>query len=216
MNVALPLATAPCGTRRALTVSVHAGMLRPIVEPSGASDAELARLVLAARGDARSAEAELCARFAPRVRLYGLRHLRSEDAAADLVQQVLIITIQKLRRGEVREPEQIASFVLGVARRVARDFGRAAHRTELADPEVVPAVAAAIRDPEPLAADHLARCVGELGERERTVVLMTFYQEQSAAEIATALDVKEGNVRVMRHRALARLRTCMGLDEGAS
>ena len=31
-----------------------------------------------------SAEAEFCRRFAPRIRLYGLRHLRNEAAAADL------------------------------------------------------------------------------------------------------------------------------------
>jgi len=36
------------------------------------------------------AEAELFRRMAPRIRLYGLRHLRHEHAADDLTQQVLI------------------------------------------------------------------------------------------------------------------------------
>jgi hypothetical protein len=45
------------------------------------ADAELVDRI--ARGaDVRDAEAELCRRFAPRIRLYGLRHLRSEDRAA--------------------------------------------------------------------------------------------------------------------------------------
>jgi RNA polymerase sigma-70 factor, ECF subfamily len=50
------------------------------------------------------------------VRLYGLRHLRDEDAARDLVQQVMLLTIEKLRGGSIRDAEQIASFVLGVSR----------------------------------------------------------------------------------------------------
>jgi RNA polymerase sigma-70 factor, ECF subfamily len=34
----------------------------------------------------REAEAEMCRRLAPRIRLYGLCHLRDEQAAADLTQ----------------------------------------------------------------------------------------------------------------------------------
>jgi CO/xanthine dehydrogenase FAD-binding subunit len=49
------------------------------------SDGDLARAVAArVPGEAESAEAELYRRFAPRVRLYGLRHLRDEDEARDL------------------------------------------------------------------------------------------------------------------------------------
>jgi RNA polymerase sigma-70 factor (ECF subfamily) len=79
-------------------------------------DGALARRVAGAGGAPDSAaEAELYRRLAPRVRLYGLRHLRDRQAAADLVQQVLLMTLERLRAGEVREPERIASFVLGAA-----------------------------------------------------------------------------------------------------
>ncbi|MGE3887693.1 MAG: sigma factor-like helix-turn-helix DNA-binding protein [Vicinamibacterales bacterium] len=40
---------------------------------------------------------------------------------------------------------------------------------------------------------------------------MTFYDEQTAADVAGFLGVSEGNVRVIRHRALHRLRDCMGM-----
>jgi DNA-directed RNA polymerase specialized sigma24 family protein len=39
---------------------------------------------------------------------------------------------------------------------------------------------------------------------------MTFYDEQTAAEAAAFLGLSEGNVRVIRHRALHQLRECMG------
>ena len=56
-------------------------------------DAELARRIAAAEpGRDASAEAELCRRFAPRVRLYGLRHLRSylHDGRADTVEDAVL------------------------------------------------------------------------------------------------------------------------------
>ena len=62
---------------------------------------------------APQAEAELFRRMAPRIRLYGLRHLRDEHAADDLTQQVLITTLETLRAGHLREPEKLASFYGG-------------------------------------------------------------------------------------------------------
>lgn len=66
------------------------------------SDAELALRI--GSGSDREAEAELFLRMAPRIRLYGLRHLRDADASEDLTQQVLITTLEALRAGRLREP----------------------------------------------------------------------------------------------------------------
>ena len=86
------------------------------------SDGDLARAVSAqVPGSAEDAETELYRRFAPRVRLYGLRHLRDEEAARDLVQQVMLLTIEKLRGGSIRDADQIGSFILGVSRTMALD-----------------------------------------------------------------------------------------------
>src|SRR4030042_6252665 len=88
-----------------------------------ASDGELAVRV-AAGADAAGAEAELCRRLAPRVRLYGLRHLRDPASADDLVQEVLLLMLERLRAGRVREPDRLASFVLGTCRLVVRNQRR--------------------------------------------------------------------------------------------
>src|SRR5258708_36605821 len=91
-------------------------------------DAELVRQI-GAQHD-REAEAELCRRMAPRVRLYGLRHLRDGHAADDLTQQVLIATLEALRANRLREPEKLASFVLGTCRMMVLDLRRGARRRE--------------------------------------------------------------------------------------
>jgi RNA polymerase sigma-70 factor (ECF subfamily) len=158
-------------------------------------------------------EAELCRSFAPRIRLYGLRHLRDEAAAEDLVQQVLVVVIESLRAGKVRDVDQLASYVLGTSRLIARGLQGGARRQQrlldqqgLVEPE-------GREPPEPLDTERLRACLEALPTRERTLVVLTFYAEQSGDEIAAALGITPGNVRVVRHRAVARLQQCMGADE---
>src|SRR5437868_1681058 len=92
------------------------------------NDADLVRQI--GFGGGREAEAELFRRMAPRIRLYGLRHLRNETAAEDLTQQVLITTLEALRAGRLREPEKLTSFVLGTCRMSVLDLRRNAQRRE--------------------------------------------------------------------------------------
>ena len=175
-------------------------------------DAELARRIAAAGAVVDSpAEAELYRRLAPRVRLYGLRHLRDPHAARDLMQQVLLMTLERLRAGKLREPERIASFVLGMCRMVVLEIRRGSWRREtLLETYGDTAEAVDVSEPLALDADKLAGCLQALAERERTVVVMTFFADKSGDEVAKELGLSAGNVRVIRHRALGRLRACMG------
>jgi RNA polymerase sigma-70 factor, ECF subfamily len=182
----------------------------------GATDGDLARAIAAGAGTADAAETELYRRFAPRVRLYGLRHLRDEDAARDLMQQALLLAIEKLRDGAVRDMDMIGSFILGASRMIAVNLKRRDRRREAlleAFPIEHPAVSAAqaVMDEQ-----EVEGCLATLAERERTVVLLTFYGDRSSREIAQTLGTSEGNVRVIRSRAIDRLRACMGAAERAS
>ncbi len=176
------------------------------------SDADLARQVAASRD--RESEDALLRRFAPRVRLYGRRHLRDESAAEDLVQQVLLITLEALRAGKLREPAKIASFVLGTCRMTVLDFRRSAFRRERllqelgGHTEIVQLPASPEYDPT-----QLAHCVQSLKERDRTVVVMSFYDEHKGADIAATLGISDSNVRIIRHRAIRQLLACMGGSE---
>jgi RNA polymerase sigma-70 factor (ECF subfamily) len=174
------------------------------------SDADVVRRI--GTGLDREAESELFRRMAPRVRLYGLRHLRDGQAADDLTQQVLMTTIEALRAGRLREPEKLASFVLGTCRMTVLDLRRGAQRrARLLEQFGVDLFPPAPSLPE-LDHEQLTRCLEALRERERTVVVMTFYDERTGADVAGFLGVSEANVRVIRHRSIHRLRACMGLS----
>jgi RNA polymerase sigma-70 factor, ECF subfamily len=182
----------------------------------GATDGALARAIAARTEAAEAAETELYRRFAPRVRLYGLRHLRDEDAARDLMQQVLLLTIEKLREGAVRDTDMIGSFILGTSRMLAVNLKRRDRRREAlleAFPTGPPFASAA---PSLIDEHELEGCLSGLAERERTVVLLTFYDDRPSRDIAQTLGITEGNVRVIRSRAIERLRACMGVTERAS
>jgi RNA polymerase sigma-70 factor (ECF subfamily) len=179
------------------------------------SDAELARRITAAApGEASDAEAELYARLAPRVRLYGLRHLRDAQAAADLAQQVLLMTIERLRDGKVKQPERLTSYVLGMCRMVVLDIRRGGRRRERVLRQFVDDVPMGTSAPAPrLDAERLAACLQRLAERERTVLVLTFHSERSSLEVGQELGLAPANVRIIRHRALTRLRACLEGEE---
>lgn len=173
-------------------------------------DATLARRVAqAAPGTDRAAEAELCRRLAPRVRLYGLRHLRGEAAAADLMQQVMLMLIERLRAGALREPERLASFVFGMCRMVVLELRRGNQRRE----RLLETYGEALAPVETPAPDpdrgRLADCLARLPERERTILLLTFHDDLPAEALARELNLTLANVRVIRHRGLERLRGCV-------
>lgn len=171
-----------------------------------------AALALRIPGGDPTAEAELFRRMAPRVHLYGLRHLRDRHAAQDLSQQVVVTVLEALRAGRLREPEKLASFILGTAKMIVLDMRRGAGRRK----HLLETFGASVPEPAPpplpqLDHQHLTRCLQNLKERERAVIVMSFYDEQSSDEVARSLGVSEANVRVIRHRAIHQLRDCMGV-----
>jgi RNA polymerase sigma factor (sigma-70 family) len=164
---------------------------------------------LAAGGD-RRAEGVLCRKFAPAVRTFWRRRLRGQDAIDELSQEVFLRFVQALRSGAVAEPERVGGFLLGICRNLARERARLAERRD----DLWKMYGDALRalDDEPIAAYQLAQledCLSQMTGRTRDVIRYAFVEGQSASEIGSRMEMTEGNVRVVRHRALEALRTCM-------
>jgi RNA polymerase sigma-70 factor (ECF subfamily) len=169
----------------------------------------------------KRAEAELCRRFAPRIRLYGLRHLRSEDRARDLVQTVLLAVLVAARAGRVEDAERFDRFVLGTCRHASMRMRDVAARAILVGDDELD-VTPFLPQTEFIDTGKLMGCIAALDVRGRVVVMMSFLEERSADEIAKALETTAGNVRVVRHRAIGALRRCLdgaaatGVDAGTA
>jgi RNA polymerase sigma-70 factor, ECF subfamily len=155
-------------------------------------------------------ERAICRKYADRIRSYGLCHLRDTAAAQDLVQQVLLGVLEALRDGRVEQPERLGAYVLGACRNTVMDMRRGdARRRRVAEQASV----GLPEDYEPSWATvdrlRLEQCLRELEPRDRSVVLATFLEDRGADEIGQKMNLTAGNVRVIRHRALAQLRSCL-------
>lgn len=176
---------------------------------TGVSDAALLASI-ANDGEAReAAETALCRRFAPRIRLYGLKHLRNEDLARELVQRVLLELLTAARQGRIRDPLRLDRYVLGISRNLGRRMEEAVDRECIAEPRME-------FDDGWLDIPTLLRCILALDPRARDVVQMSFFDELRTHETAARLGTSAGNVRVLRHRAILSLRACMDHPNRAS
>lgn len=163
-------------------------------------------------GDAHSSEDALCREFGPRAYLYGRRHLRDDERARDLAQAVMIAVIEAVRAGRVEDPALIDRYVLGTCRNIALRMRKADSRAEPTDTaalDVMSQTWAVAPDVEHVDTGALTRCLAGLDERSRTVVFLSFNEGKSADDIAATVASTPGNVRVLRHRAIMQLRSCL-------
>ena len=156
------------------------------------------------------AEREVCRRLMPAIRAFSHRRLRPASAE-DFAQDVLVLLLEAMRARRVQDPARLASFALGLCKNLARDRARSSERRRdllqmygLTEDDLVSVDAL----PE-LRREKLEDCYSQLADRARQVIRATFCEDDVDSEIASALAMTEANVRVVRHRTLAVLRTCL-------
>ncbi len=156
-------------------------------------------------------EAALCRELVPRVRAWAFRRTRDLALAADIAQEVSVIVVESLRAGRIEDPSRIAAFALGAAKNVLVAQQRGERRRAALLDRFGPSLAdVATIEEHKVDREKVVACFAKLAPRAQTVLLLTFHAERSAEEIASELGVAAGNVRVLRHRALAQLHACMG------
>lgn len=151
-------------------------------------------------------ELALCRRFLPVTLAFFVRH-RARDAE-DLAHDALVALLEALRAGRIREKDRLGSYLLGVCKNLLSRRGRGDARREralerLGEPGAIEPLEALV-DPR-----KLWLCFNQLSARSRDVLVRTLVDDEEAATIGAALSIGEGNVRVIRHRALAALLACV-------
>lgn len=183
-----------------------------VASGTAAGDPPIPQLVSAAAAGDRAAETELVRRFGAAVRTFARRRLRGADAVEEFAQDVFLRFVQALRAGAIEDGARVGGFVLGICKNLARERARAAERRA----ELWAQFGSVLADAadEPARAQYelalLEDCLSQIAHRSREVLRQAFIDGESAAEIAARLAMTESNVRVVRHRALAAIRDCMG------
>jgi RNA polymerase sigma-70 factor, ECF subfamily len=161
-------------------------------------------------GDA-VAEEELVRRYKNGIAIIIGRIVHNESVTEDLSQDTFRIALEKIRKGDVREPERLSGFICGVARNLAIEHVRRMQRTtnqeEIGNAEQ-------IRDPQPDQFEQLWR--KELAEivrqtikelkvgRDREVLFRYYIAEEDKEQICADLGLSSQQFNSVIFRALKR------------
>jgi RNA polymerase sigma-70 factor (ECF subfamily) len=173
-----------------------------------------AGLVARIRNGDRGAEEELIARYSRGVALILRRSASVAAAVEDLYQEVFLRAVEKIRGGEVRDPQRLSGFICGLARNLAIDYFR--RRTSQAESLVGSGHDIPVPDqsPSPLAqvlqiedARRIRQVLTELpSERDRQVLHRFYISEEDKDRICVDLKLTSLQFNRVLHRARERFR----------
>lgn len=182
------------------------------MSPNGDAQGERLIVDLARAGDEK-ALSELYLTYFPRVYRYILARTGNSHDAEDLAEEVFMRVLEAIERFQWREAPfsawlfRIAHNAVISARRKESARGRSGQLTD-----TLPVDSAG---PEELVENRLAlnevmQAAQKLPEAQRQVIALRFGAGLSVAETAQAMGKGEGNVKVIQHKAIAKLREMMG------
>jgi RNA polymerase sigma-70 factor (ECF subfamily) len=165
-----------------------------------------------AAGD-RGAEEQVVSLYGRSVAILLDRHTSGRPEAEDLFQDTFRVALEKLRRGELREPEKLPGFLAQIARNLAIEhYRKAARRRTEPDSEAVAAApaAAAGQLAEVLARENAAlvrRTIADLAnDRDREILLRFYLAEEDKDAIAADHGLSGLQFNRVLHRARQRYR----------
>jgi RNA polymerase sigma-70 factor, ECF subfamily len=170
-------------------------------------------LVSRIRAGNRQTETELVERYSRGVMIIIRREVRDTAAAEDLYQETFRIILEKIRHGDVREPERLSGFVCGVARNLVIDYFRRATRqesmTEIEEAAPLPHPA-----PDQLQellqkekADLVRQVLKEMPNERDIQALYRFYiADDDKEQICADLGLTTSHFNIVLHRARERFR----------
>jgi RNA polymerase sigma-70 factor, ECF subfamily len=172
-----------------------------------------ADLVSRIRAGDREAEDELVERYNRGVRFIIRREVGDAAIADDLYQETFCLLLEKIRRGDVREPEKLSGFICSVAQNlVITHFRRAARRENLTGTEET----ASLPHPAPNQLEGLLRkekvelirqVLEEMTNQRDIQVLFRFYiAEEEKEKICADLGLTSAQFNLVLHRARERYR----------
>ncbi|HVG06486.1 MAG TPA: sigma-70 family RNA polymerase sigma factor [Thermoanaerobaculia bacterium] len=177
-----------------------------------ASPADLVRRIRS--GDPR-AEEELIARFGEGLTFLLRRWTRGHSDAEDLYQETFRLALEKVRRGEVRDPERLAGFLRSLARNLSIEHYRKAARRGSREEEIETAAEVTeTGDTGQLGqllrkekVNLVRRLLEELGsERDRQILFRFYIAEDDKESIRSDLGLTAPEFNLVLFRARRRYR----------
>ena len=174
-----------------------------------AHSGELVTRILAGE---KAAESELVQQYSRGVLIILNRATGDYSLSEDLSQETFQLTLEKIRGGEVREPEKLSGFICSLARNLATDHYRRSRRSEqVDDPEAMETVAAAAPSQLDLVlqaekSKRVRELLSELSGRDREILRRFYIEEEDKDRICADLKLSSLHFNRVLHRARERYR----------
>lgn len=139
----------------------------------------------------------------------------NEQDAEDMTQQVFLKAWQAIDRYKKMSTPFIA-WLMTISHNLVVDFYRTRKDKAYLEAEVLadgPASNPEQATETSLEQQRLRKAILQLGSDEQQVIILRFIEGFEFVEIASVLKKKEGNVRVILHRALVKLRNILEKDK---
>lgn len=160
----------------------------------------------------REAEDELVHRYSRGMFIVINNIVRSPADAEDLLHEMFMTALKRIRRGELHEPERLSGFIRGIAKNIASRHSHKAENRPLINIDDVPPPADSKRDPlEQLLlkeeADIVRQVLGELKmERDRQIITRYYIMDEDKETICASLGLSSAHFNRVRFRALERFK----------
>ncbi|MGF1705171.1 sigma-70 family RNA polymerase sigma factor [Enterovibrio baiacu] len=189
----------------------------PMSVPTPEKLAELLQRVAETRDNA--AFAALFKHFAPKVRAYGLRHLRVDGHAMELVQETMILVWRKAHLYDGSKGGA-STWVFTIMRNVSFDMLRKvkSNREDCLSGDIWPLIDGESGDQEDEALQeqiqsHLLSYIDLLPDLQQQVVRGVYLKQLTHQELAEQLDVPLGTIKSRLRLGLQKLRTHLEVND---
>ena len=175
------------------------------------SDVELVRLFKS--GDPQAYDA-IVRRFQDRVFRLACVWLYDDQSAPDVAQEVFVRGYKGLRTFRFRAAP--FTWLYRTTKNVCNEFNRVRKTEQLDDEPHDPGSVPESDVAEYESASRVRRLVAKLPERQREVVLLRVFEDMSVKETAQSMGCREGTVKALLHKAMAKLKLSMriaGLED---
>lgn len=159
-----------------------------------------------AKSESEEAFAALVARYVNLVYSTALRFTANTHSAEEITQAVFIILARKA--GGLSPRVVLSGWLYQTARLTAANFVKGEMRRQRREQEAH--MQSILNEPDAVAWEQIAplldEAMGRLGETDRNAVLLRFFQNKTAGEVAAALQLSEAAALKRTSRALEKLR----------
>lgn len=185
----------------------HAAIVKVMLVAQGEDQLSAEELVARVAQGAPRAEDDFVRRFHKPLLMAVARMVDDPDAAHDVVNEALLIGLERARAAKIEIPEKVGGLLYGIAQNYYRADQRKRMRAQTTDPIDLDGITADHESPEEIVARSQAgrrvrQVVQQIGSPRYREALVRFYlREEDKATICAETDIEPGNLNQVLFRA---------------